>query len=160
VFKFQSTTWADAKVDKVTTQDLVKTFSDLPSDVQTAPSMLPVVLDMGEHLYNKGQYAEAETILSKLSDLNQALPQFFVTMQRVVVLEKLGKIDEAIAALEKLSSSKDAPMPQKTALELGRLYKEKGEKAKAQSQFENVIANYPNDEYAKVAKLYLSQLGQ
>lgn len=160
VFKFQSTTWAEAKIDKVTAADLVKTFSELPAEVQTAPSMLPVVLDMGEHLYNKGQYAEAEAILSKLADVKQALPQFFVTMQRAVVLEKLGKIDEAIAALENLSSNKDAPMPQKTSLELGRLYKEKGEKAKAQSQFESIIANFPNDEYAKVAKLYLSQLGQ
>lgn len=160
VFKFQSTTWADAKLDKVPAADLAKAFTGLPADVQTAPSMLPVVLDMGEHLYNKGSYAEADQILSKVSDTKHALSQFFVTMQRVVVLEKLGKADEAISLLEKLSQNKDVPMPQKVSLELGRLYKEKGDKAKAQSQFEGIIANYPNDEYAKVAKLYLSQLSQ
>jgi predicted negative regulator of RcsB-dependent stress response len=160
VFKFQSTTWAEAKLDKVPAADLVKSFTSLPSEVQTSPTMLPVVLDMGEHLYKKGAYAEADMVLSKVSDTKHALSQFFVVMQRTVVLEKLGKSDEAIGLLEKLSQNKDAPMPQKVSLELGRLYKVKGEKAKAQSQFESIIANYPNDEYAKVAKLYLSQLNQ
>jgi hypothetical protein len=34
----------------------------------------------------------------------------------------------------------------------------KGEKAKAQTQLDYIMATYPNDEYAKLTKLYLQNL--
>lgn len=160
VFKFQNTTWTEAKAGKTTPEALVATFNKLPTDVQQAPVMLPIVLEMGQFLYGKGSLNEANSILDKASQKSHILSQFFVGMQRIVVLEKLGKTDEAISLLEKLNSDKDVPMPQKVSLELGRLYQLKGEKGKAQTQFQNIISQYPNDEYAKVAKLYLNQLGK
>ena len=160
VFKFQSTTWAEAKAGKVAPADLVKSFNGLSQDVQQAPVMMPIVLEMGQFLHDKGSLAEADSILAKASETNHTLGQFFVGMQRIVVLEKLGKTDDAISVLEKMNITKDIPMPQKVSLELGRLYLLKGEKGKAQTQFQNVISQYPNDEYAKVAKLYLGQLAQ
>lgn len=160
VFKFQSTTWTEAKAGKTAPADLVKSFNGLSQDVQQAPVMMPIVLEMGQFLHDKGALAEADSILAKASETNHVLGQFFVGMQRIVVLEKLGKTDEAISVLEKMSSTKDIPMPQKVALELGRLYLLKGEKGKAQTQFQNVVSQYPNDEYAKIAKLYLGQLAQ
>jgi len=81
-------------------------------------------------------------------------------MQRVAVLEKMGKLDEAIAALEPLAKNKDVLMPARVSVELGRLYLAKGEKGKAQTQFDYVMNTFPNDEQAKLAKLYLSQLAQ
>ncbi len=160
VFKFQSTSWADAKAGKESPQDLVKSFEGLPDDIRNAPLMLPVVLEMGKFLYEKDSLNEAYGILSKVKVSNHPVSSFFLNMQKAVVLEKLGKTDEAIATLEELAKSKEALMPAKISLDLGRLYLLKGEKGKAQTQLEYVINTYPNDEQAKLAKLYMSQLAK
>lgn len=161
VFEFQSGVWADVKAGKKEIPELVKSFEGLGKQVQTAPVMLPVVLEMSKFLYEKGNYAEAEAILSKVTgSYNHPVSSFFASMQRAVVLEKLEKVDEAIAVLEPLAQGKEALMGAKISVQLGRLYLEKGDKGKAQTQFDYVINNYPNDEEAKVAKLYLSQLSK
>lgn len=161
VFEFQSKVWTEAQAGKVTPADLVAAFGKLDKEIQTAPVMLPVVLEMGKFLFEKGNTEEANTILSTVGDAHKSpVANFFLSMQRVVVLEKLGKVDEAIAILEKLASNKDVVMPAKVSVELGRLNLMKGEKAKAQTQFDYVISTFPNDEQAKLAKLYLSKLAE
>jgi tetratricopeptide (TPR) repeat protein len=85
---------------------------------------------------------------------------FFVGTQRAVILEKLNKIPEAIAVLEKLAQDKEAFLAAKINLELGRLNLMNGEKGKAQTHFEYVINTFPNDEQAKLAKLYMGKLAQ
>ncbi|MFP5385732.1 MAG: tetratricopeptide repeat protein [Bacteriovoracia bacterium] len=161
VFEFQNGTWSEVKSGKKTATDLVSSFEKLPAKVQSAPIMLPVILEMTKFLGDKGQYQEAEAILSKVTgSYNHPVSSFFVRMQRAVVLEKLGKVDEAIAVLEPLAQGKDALVPAKVSVQLGRLYLVKGEKGKAQTQFDYVVNNFPNDEQAKVAKLYLSQISK
>ena len=161
VFEFQSGAWANAKAGKTQPAELVKSFEGLDKNVQSAPVMLPVVLEMSKFLYEKGNYAEAESILSKVTpETKHPVASFFVSMQRVVVLEKLGKLDEAISVMEPLAQNKEVVMPAKVSVELGRLYLAKGEKGKAQTQFDYVLNTFPNDEQAKLAKLYLSQISK
>jgi len=161
VYEFQSGIWADVKAGKSGVSDLVKAFDGLDSAIQSAPIMIPVILDMGKFLYEKGNFQEAEVLLSKVSSkVKHPVSAFFISLQRAVILEKLGKIDEAIGVLEPLAQNKDGVMPVKTSLELGRLYLAKGEKGKAQTQFDYIINTFPNDELAKMAKLYLQQLAQ
>ncbi len=159
VFEFQSKTWADAKAGKIPTADLVKAFEGLSQDVRSTPIMLPVALEMGKFLYEKAAYAEAEIILSQVQGAaTHPVSSFFISMQRSVVLEKLGKIDEATALLEKLAQTKEGLLASKVSLELGRLYLAKGDKGKAQTQFDYVLNTYPNDDAAKMAKLYVAKL--
>jgi predicted negative regulator of RcsB-dependent stress response len=161
VFEFQSGTWADAKSGKVQSADLLKSFQGLDEEVKTAPIMVPVALEMSKFLAEKGENEEAAALLNELDGKTKnSLTAFFVTLQRTVILEKMGKIDEAIQSIEALSQKKDVLMPSKVFLELGRLYLVKGEKGKAQTQFEYVVSTYPNNEEAKLAKLYLGQLAQ
>lgn len=160
VFEFQSGIWSDVKANKTGVPELVKAFEGLDESTRNAPVMLPVVMEMSKFLYEKGNFAEAEAILSKTGKTSNPVGAFFISMQRAVVLEKLGKVDEAIAVLEPLAQGKEALMPAKVSLELGRLFLTKGDKAKAQTQFDYVINTFPNDEQAKLAKLYLSQLAQ
>lgn len=159
VFEFQNKTWAGAKEGKVSIAETVKVFEGLDNDVQAAPSMIPVLLEMGKFMTEKGALAEAEALLSK-ADMSHAVSAFFVGMQRAVILEKLNKVPEAIAVLEQLAKNKDAVMAAKVNLELGRLNMALGEKAKAQTHFDYVVTTFPNDEAAKLAKLYLGKLAQ
>ncbi|MFL5783295.1 MAG: tetratricopeptide repeat protein [Bacteriovoracaceae bacterium] len=160
VYEFQTKTWDEAKNNKMTPQELVQKFNALPAEVQNAPVMVPVALEMGKFLYEKGSYAEADGVLSKIDVTKNPLAKFFIGMQRYVILEKLGKLDESIATLEEVLKQEGGFMNALVATELGRLYLEKGEKGKAQSQFDYVISTYPNDEHAKLAKLYLAQMAK
>jgi predicted negative regulator of RcsB-dependent stress response len=160
VFEFQSKTWEDAKAGKMTPKELTDKYAALPSEVHAAPVMIPVALEIAKFLYEKGSYAEADAILSKVDVSKNDLGKFFVGMQRYVILEKLGKIDEAITTLEDVVKLEDNFMKPVASVELGRLYLAKGEKGKAQSQFDYVVSTFPNDEHAKLAKLYLAQMSK
>ena len=157
VFEFRTKTWTGAKEAKVAIPELVKQFDALDKDVQSSPVMLPVVLEMGKFLMDKGALNEADSVLSKVN-ATHPVSSFFVSMQRAVVLEKLGKLPEAVAVLEGLAKNKEVLMAAKVNFELGRLNLLNGEKGKAQTQFEYVINTFPNDEQAKLAKLYMAKL--
>ena len=159
VFEFRTKTWDGAKDGKVAIPELVKQFEALDKDVQSSPVMVPVALEMGKFLMDKGALNEAEVILSKVN-VTHPVSSFFVGMQRAVILEKSGKVPEAIAVLEKLAKDKEVLMASRVNLELGRLNLLNGEKGKAQTHFEYVINTFPNDEQAKLAKLYLAKLAQ
>ena len=159
VFEFQNTQWKEAQEGKLSVQELAARFDKLPAEVQSAPVMVPVGLEMGKFLFDKGAHADAEAVLSKLNTTHP-ISAFFIGLQRIAVLEKLEKTDEAIAVLEKLTKMKDAIMAARIHMELGRLYLVKGDKNQARNQFDVILSTYPNDESAKLAKLYLSQIGQ
>jgi predicted negative regulator of RcsB-dependent stress response len=161
VFEFQSTVWNDVKEGKKTVPELVKSFEALPANVQSSPVMIPVALEIGKYLFDKGNLEEADLILSKVTPKDHhSVGPFFLSSQRAVILEKLGKIDAAIEVLLPLAQMKDSFMPAKVAIDLGRLYLLKGEKGKAQTQFDYVLTTFPNDDFAKMAKLYLQQMAQ
>jgi predicted negative regulator of RcsB-dependent stress response len=159
VFEFNSKSWSGAKEGKVAFPELVKQFDALDADVQSSPAMVPVALEMGKFLADKGALSEAEAILSKVNSTHN-ISAFFIGMQRAVILEKMGKIPEAVVVLEKLAKDKEVLMSAKVNLELGRLNLLNGEKGKAQTHFEYVINTFPNDEQAKMAKLYMAKLAQ
>lgn len=159
VFEFRTKTWDGAKEGKVAIPELVKQFEALDKDVQTSPVMVPVALEMGKFLMDKGSLNEADAILSKVH-ATHPVSSFFVGMQRSVILEKSGKIPEAISVLENLAKEKEVLMAAKVNLELGRLNLLNGDKGKAQTHFDYVINTFPNDEQAKLAKLYMAKLAQ
>ena len=121
--------------------------------------MLPLAFEMSKFLYEQNKLAEADEVLAPFeSGKSSAISATFVAFQRSVVLESLGKSDEAIAILEKAAQNKDAVLKSKLFLEIGRLALAKGDMAKAKTNLEYVISDFPNDEYAKLAKLYLSEV--
>jgi len=161
VFQFQSDVWTKVKEEKKSVDELVTSFTALDEGVKLSPAMVPVLLEMGKFLYDKGNYLEADKLLSQVEGkIKHPVSDSFVTMQRVVVLEKLGKINEAISLLEPLAQKSESIMPAKVSLDLARLYIAKGEKGKAQTQLEYITNTFPNDEYAKLAKLYLQSLAK
>jgi predicted negative regulator of RcsB-dependent stress response len=161
VFEFQTKVWSEAKAGKIQPADLTKAFNELDKTSQTSPVMIPVALEMGKFLFEKGDYTAADSVLAKFEGVNvHPVGAFFIGMQRSVIQEKAGNIDGAIATLEKVAQMKDSVMPARVSVELARLYIAKGEKGKAQTQLDHVLNTYPNDEQAKIAKLYKVQLAQ
>lgn len=161
VYEFQKSVWAEAKAGKVSDSDLVAKFDALDKSVQTAPIMIPLALEMGKYLAEKGSLKEAEAILAKFEGVKlHPVGAYFVASQKAVIQEKNSNLDGAIKTLEDLSQIKETIMADRTAVELARLYLLKGEKGKAQIQLDHVIATYPNGDEAKVAKLYKAQLAQ
>lgn len=157
VYAFESQTWSSAKEGKLALADAVKAFGELGADVHASTTIVPVALEMGQFAFQKNEYAQADAVLSALTT-KDALATFFVASQRAVVLEKLNKLPEAIAILENLAKNKDGLMNARVNLELGRLNLALGEKSKAQIHLDYVIQNHPNDESAKLAKLYLTKI--
>jgi predicted negative regulator of RcsB-dependent stress response len=161
VFEFQNKVWGEAKVDKLTPGDLVSAFKKLESNVQASPMMVPVALEMGKFLFDKGSLEEASSILSLMEGkLTHPVSAFFIGTQLAVIYEKQAKFSESAKVLENLLKNKEMMMKSKVALDLGRMYLLQNEKGKAQTQFDYIISNFPNDEYAKLAKLYLSQMSK
>jgi len=159
VYAFESQTWSSAKEGKLDLTEAAKKFEALGTEVHESASIVPVALDMGQFMYQKNALNEAEAVLSKVTS-SDALVTFFVGMQRAVILEKMNKIPEAIAVLENIAKNKETLMAAKVNLELGRLNLALGEKGKAQTHLEYVAQTFPNDENAKLAKLYLTKLAQ
>ena len=158
VFEFQTKVWSEAKAQKLTADELMKGYRDLSSDTKKSALMVPLSLEMSKYLVEQNKNAEANEVLQAFEvGSGSAITGTFIAFQRAVVLENLGQVDEAITLLEKIAENKDAVLKAKLYLEIGRLSLVKGDKPKAKTSFEYVISNYPNDEFAKLAKLYLPQ---
>lgn len=159
VFDFQSKVWNEAKISKLSTDDLMKSYRGLSQDVKKATLMLPLSLEMSKFLYDQNKLVEADEVLNSFQvGSGSAVTGTFIAFQRSVILEGLGKTDEAISLLETVAQNKDSILKPKLYLEIGRLALAKGDKTKAKTNFDYVISNFPNDEYAKLAKLYLAEV--
>jgi predicted negative regulator of RcsB-dependent stress response len=161
VFEFQTKIWPEAKQEKMTPEALVQSFEALDKKVQTSPLMAPLAMEMSRFLVEKGHLSHANTILSRVgSETKHHITKFFISFQQAVVLERMGNLDEAIAVMDRLAKTRDVLMPAKVSLELGRLHQRKGNVNEARTLFDHVINTYPNEEQAKLARLYLTQLNQ
>ncbi len=159
IFDFQTKVWTEAKAQKIPVDELMSLFRALPDQAKSAPLMLSLSLEMSKFLFDQGKFAEADEVLKSFEvGKGSAITGTFVAFQRSVILESLGKNDEAVALLEVVAQNKDSLFKPKLYLEIGRLSLAMGNKDKAKTSFEYVLNNYPNDEYAKLAKLYLSEV--
>lgn len=70
----------------------------------------------------------------------------------------MGQKREAISLLEELNRSKVKIMEGKVYLDLGRLYLETGDKKRARQNLSYVIDKFPQNNFDKMAKLYLMEL--
>lgn len=159
IFDFQTKVWNEAKAQKIPVDELMSLYRALPAQAKSAPLMLPLALEMSKFLFEQGKLTEADEVLNSFDAAKGSpITGTFVAFQRSVVLESLGKNEEAVAILETVAQNKDSILKPKLYLEIGRLSLAKGNKEKAKTSFEYVVNNYPNDEYAKLAKLYLSEV--
>lgn len=157
VFEFQNEFWEKAKAGSISVDELIAGFNSLDESAKSSASILPLALEMSKFLAEKNASKEALELLSGVKASN-SLSRFFITHQKTVFLENEGKIDEAISVIEEAKKSKELLMPAYLELVLGRLYLVKKNFNEAKAVFESIITTYPNDEEAKIAKLYLGEI--
>lgn len=157
VFEFQNDTWEKAKTGAISTQELLTRFKSLDDSAKSSASMLPLALEISKFLAEKNASQEALELLEGVKPEN-ALSRFFIAHQKSVFLENDGKIDEAISVIKEAKNSKEILMPAYLELVLGRLHLIKKDFNEAKMVFESIINTYPNDEEAKIAKLYLGEI--
>ena len=100
-------------------------------------------------------YSVATEAMDKVSNDQAA---YFLRMRAAVLAENLNKLDEALKHLNTLISGSIKYMEDKIYLDLGRLQLKTGDTEKAKSSFQHVIDNGKEEEFKKMAKLYLSEL--
>ncbi len=83
---------------------------------------------------------------------------FFLGITLATLYEDKGELDQAISLLEGLVSFNDKFLGSKLYLDLGRLYKIKGNKDKAKLNFNYIVENFPQDDMAKLARIYVNEL--
>ena len=157
VFHFQNDVWAQVKAGKMTTDEMMTKYETLDSGAKSSASMLPLALEVSKFLVEKNEVEKADKFLAEVKPSNE-IGQFFIVHQRAMLLEKLNKTGDAIELVKGLKTKKEGIMPAHLELLLGRLYMVQGNSQEAKATLEGVINNYPNDEEAKLAKLYLGEV--
>lgn len=162
VSQFEQTAVADLKAKKIQPAEFITKYQALDAAVRTTPSMIPVAVDAAAALRDIGDSKAAQTLLKPLAQDGGVKPSdsafVFVALNYAALAETNGETDEAIKVLEAYASSGHKVFLTKAYLDLGRLYLLKQDNARAKTNLDWIITNHPNDELAKLARLYLQKL--
>lgn len=159
VFKFTESSLKQFNDKKIDAAALVAAHSKLHKDVSGFKGLFATDLLVADQLMAKGNNNEAKAVLEKTITLAEdAVQAYLVRARLAVVYEDLGEYKNAISVLEEVNNSQVKLMEAKTYLDLGRFYLAIGQKDKAKVNFEYVLNNMAQDEFAKLAKLYLSEM--
>jgi predicted negative regulator of RcsB-dependent stress response len=159
VYKFEVDSIEPLKAGKLSIEDFAAQFKALQAEAKSSPSMIPLALEVANFVEGKDKPAVAQDILKDVVDAVGASSPFyiFVAHNYAALAEKNGQTDVAIKVMDDYIKSGHKIMLVKAYLDLGRLHLLKGNKAEAKTQFDYIVGNYPNDELAKLARLYLQQ---
>jgi len=110
-------------------------------------------------LYNNRSYQQAIDLFNELLALNES--NSLVDNCQYWKGESyygMGDYNQAILEFNKVFMFNDSNKLDDAQLKLGLCYIQLGDKQKARSEFEKLLANYPDSEYVERAQRYLSQL--
>ncbi len=159
VYKFTTTALKDFSDKKLDAAGLVTAHTKLHKELSGFKGLFATDLLVADQLMAAGNNKEAKEVLEKTMTLAKDVVQAYLVRSRLaVVYEDLGDYKNAISVLEEVNSSQTKMMEAKNYLDLGRFYLATGQKDKAKVNFEYVLNNMAQDEFAKLAKLYLSEM--
>ncbi len=158
MFEFSKINFESLKTKKLSAADYVAKLETLSTEVGSFKGFSSLVITSSDELMAQGNVEEALKVLKLGEKFKSPFVKYFIDLRLVAAYEDLGKADEAISVLETMSKSSVKLLEGKIFLDLGRLYKKKGEKALAIENFEKVVKGLNQAEFVKLAKLYLSEL--
>ncbi len=159
LFSFTQTQLVEFREGKLEAAELVKQYNDIWTPMGSFGGAGSFTIEVIDALREKEKSAEAyELSVKGLDQISSAQAKYFLGMRAAVLAENLGKDQEALKHLNTLISSSVKYMEDKIYLDLGRLQMKTGDNEKAKSSFQYVIDNGKEEEFKKMAKLYLADL--
>lgn len=148
-----------AKDSKLSAQDFKKSLLAISNEHQGHPQLIPSLLEALNKL-EETNALDAETVsfaikwmdrLDKKGNLH-----LLMALRISALLEDRGEQDQAIKILEGIMANKVEFLKTRVQFDLGRMYKNAGDKTRAKELLEKVASE--ESEYQGIAKLYLSEL--
>lgn len=140
--------------------ELLSKFTALHKETGDYIGLVPAAIKTADLLMTQGKKEKALEFLTIAKSIsNNDYAQYFINTRLAVIFEDLGKNQEAVDVLTKLSSSDVKVFEGKVYLDLGRVYLKLGNKEKAKASFQYVVDKAKDDaEFVKIAKLQLANL--
>ena len=140
----------------------MSSYNALDAKILKNPGVFTLATDLATELKNQGALEDAIKILEGAigNYSNSNFAYYSIASNLATLYEDNNQIDKAISTLEAITKSKIKVMESKTYFDLGRLYKINGDLSNAHVNFNYVVTNFTSDEYAKLAKIYLTEMEQ
>lgn len=159
VFVFMDLNFKNFVDGKTPTKDFLASHGEMATKVKNFNGLFPTNILIADELIKKNELTQAQNFLEQMNTgAKNSYQVMLIALRLAAVYEDLDQPAKAIEQLERVNNLKTGVLESKIYLDLGRLYLQKGDKDKAKAQFDYVINNMAQDEFAKLAKLYLSEL--
>jgi predicted negative regulator of RcsB-dependent stress response len=159
LFSFEQNVVKNFNEGKITSDELMKQFNQLSKELKANSYLVPITLASAKKLNEKGQSAQALELVKEMTTYHKSgIGMIYLSHQLATLAEDQGQLDQALSTLNNLAKSGEKVLLSKTFLDLGRLEMKKGNKDQALKYFSSLIKDFPNDELAKVAKIYMTEI--
>lgn len=142
--------------EKTLTLEALDKYATLITTYHSQPVVIPLTLKLTQKVTTEEMVKKFLPTLETVYSSHAKVPVMglYLGLSLAAFQEDAGKIDEAIKTLESMASSPDKSLAEdKVYMDLGRLFRLKGDEAKAQAQWDHLLKNFPNSEWARLAKL-------
>lgn len=159
-FKLEATELVALKEGKLEAEAFIAKVKSLSPGALASVAMVPVALDAASHLASKGDHAGALQLFELVvpQQLKARGLAAVVVTPFAAALEKNGKATEAKQVWHTYLASGDKVLVPRAYLELGRLSLQLNDRNDAKKNLDYLVANHPNDELTKLARLLLQEL--
>lgn len=159
LFAFTQNELVQFREGKLKADELVKKYDALWTPMGSFDGAGSYTIELINALSEKQSYGQAYTVATQALDrISNSQDKYFVGIRAAALAENLGKNEEALKHLNTLISGSVKYMEDKIYLDLGRLQFKTGDIEKAKSSFQYVIDNGKEEEFKKMARLFLSEL--
>ncbi|GAB4018222.1 MAG: hypothetical protein Fur0010_19290 [Bdellovibrio sp.] len=159
IYQYELKYLAPLSEKKVTAEEAIAQYNALKSELKNYQGLYSVALRLADVLTAQGQKDLVRPIVEDAFNHSDSVyVKALAGMRLAALLEDMNDLEGAEKTLLAMASSKVKVMEAKIYLDLGRISLLKGDKEKAREHFEFVRDNTQEQEFIRMAKLYLSKI--
>ena len=161
IYRFKEDALGAFQAGKVDAKTLNEKLQELMQKTGDYKGTAAIMIQTADLLTDKGQLAEAKSILEKAKASNaspSSYLNYLISIRLAAVYEDLDQTNDAIQLLESINQGPLKLMEGKSYLDLGRLYLKAGNKDKAKANLQHVVEKFKENNFDKMAQLYLEEL--